>query len=315
MALSLDEEQQAIVDYDGSQVVIAGPGSGKTRTLTAKAEKLYAEGKDFICLTYTRAAAAELRERLPEVTASTIHSYCNSFSGGRGGYENMLTGFLAAKERGHLEGEKYAWVLVDEAQDLTANQWSVVKSIVGGKIFAVGDPYQSIYGWNGALGLQIFSDLKSLGCKEFTLKNNYRSSPKIVKLLNEQYSRGLVSKGIKELGTTVILARTRDLVSKVAYQLTSENIGYTVRHSASELTATKEDFHGSSTLRVMTCHCSKGLEFDRVLLYCWSPEPFRGKYPGQEEFNLYYVSKSRASKEFHEVWGPNKLKELVINGK
>jgi superfamily I DNA/RNA helicase len=307
MTTSLDSEQQAIVDYDGSQVIIAGPGSGKTRTLVAKAEDLYQREEKFICLTFTRAAAAEMRDRMPGVDARTIHSYCRKMSGGGKNYDKMLTGFLEAKRTGYLQEEKYDWVLVDEVQDLTDVQWRVVKSIVGGKLFAVGDPYQSIYGWNGALGDKIFTELDSLGCKTFHLNNNYRSSPEIVELLESKCRRGLVSKGTKNLGTTAILARARSEVARVARLLDREDVGYTVRLSNSELSSTKEVNHGSSTLRVMTMHCSKGLEFDRVLLYCYDMDYFNGRRPGSEEMNLYYVALARASKVVKELWSPESL--------
>lgn len=326
-SLELDSEQQAIVDYQDSCVVIAGPGSGKTRTLIAKAEKLHSEGNDLICLTFTRSAAKEMRDRAPGINARTIHSYCHSLSGWTGDYEDMLIGLLAAKEKGMFKGDTYDWVLIDEVQDLTPNQWSVTKSLVKDKLFAVGDPYQSIYGWNGALGKGILTELNNLGCKEFQLRNNYRSCSEIVSKLNSWYPRDLESKNTKDLGTTVILARTRKQVEKVSRFLDNKGIGHTVRFGASEYSKTREEFRGDDKLKLMTCHCSKGLEFDKVLLYCWSPEPFDGAYPSNEEFNLYYVSLARASKEFVEVgllekeegdwWSntPSLLEELKLNGR
>lgn len=46
--MELDKEQQEVVDYDGSTFVVAGPGSGKTRTLTEKARKLYNSGENLL---------------------------------------------------------------------------------------------------------------------------------------------------------------------------------------------------------------------------------------------------------------------------
>jgi len=286
--MELDSEQQEVVDYKDSCVVIAGPGSGKTRTLVAKAEELWLD-KDIICLTFTRAAAREMRQRMPGIKAQTIHSYCYGEVGWPGNYDKLLPKFLVKDDK-----ESYEYVLVDEVQDLTEEELNVVLSIVGDKLFAVGDPFQSIYGWNGALGMNVFRKLN--GHKTFNLRNNYRSHPKIVDWLNLVYNRQLVSRNVIENGLTAILCRTNMAVWEVTQLLEEEEVGYTVRIGANESKPTTEEDCGDDKLKVMTCHCSKGLEFDRVLLYNWRPEPFWG-----EEKNLYYVSMARASKEYCEV--------------
>lgn len=72
---------------DGPLLVLAGPGSGKTKTLTARVARLIAtsDGESFriLCLTFTRKAAAEMRERLlalvpdarDRVLLTTFHSF------------------------------------------------------------------------------------------------------------------------------------------------------------------------------------------------------------------------------------------------
>lgn len=308
--MELDSEQQAVVNYDDSCVVIAGPGSGKTRTLVAKAEKLWNEGKDIICLTFTRAAAGEMRSRMPGINARTIHSYCYKEVGFPGDYDRMLHNFNEQPKK-----DSYQWVLIDEVQDLTEEELEVVLSIMGDKIFAVGDPFQSIYGFNGALGERIFNKLPY---KRFDLTNNYRSCPKIVTRLNQVYTRGLVSRNVKDLGTTAILTRRRGRTDSEKRQgkklvegsteeaslaLEKLGIGHTLVHGGSELSKRVEEDKGNPNLKVMTCHCSKGLEFDWVILYKWHPEPYWG-----EEKRLLYVSMSRASKGFCTVWDNTSLK-------
>src|SRR4026209_891222 len=78
------EQQAAILAINGPSLVIAGPGSGKTQTLTAKA--LYILKREpraqILCMTHTRKAAEEMRGRIakhegPEsIKVSTIHSLC-----------------------------------------------------------------------------------------------------------------------------------------------------------------------------------------------------------------------------------------------
>ncbi|MDM7989079.1 ATP-dependent helicase [Arthrobacter sp. zg-Y877] len=84
----LDEDQREAVHFDGNVVVTAGPGSGKTLTLVARAAFLLSEKvspfRAVACITYTRAAAGEIGERIAKlgpdlgkrVVARTFHSFC-----------------------------------------------------------------------------------------------------------------------------------------------------------------------------------------------------------------------------------------------
>ncbi|HEV7657581.1 MAG TPA: UvrD-helicase domain-containing protein [Mycobacteriales bacterium] len=64
----LDEEQRAAAATAGPLLVVAGPGTGKTRTLTTRIAHLIAEqgvpARECLALTFTRRAAGELTERL-----------------------------------------------------------------------------------------------------------------------------------------------------------------------------------------------------------------------------------------------------------
>ena len=107
MGIALTPEQEnAVRDRGGETLVSAAAGSGKTRVLVERLLARVAEGADidaFLVITYTRAAAAELRERIVEAlqerladdladshlhrqTAlvysapiSTVHGFCASF--------------------------------------------------------------------------------------------------------------------------------------------------------------------------------------------------------------------------------------------
>src|SRR4030095_12942657 len=78
------EQRAAVTAIDGPCLVIAGPGSGKTRTLTVKARyilRLYPDAR-ILCVTHTRKAADEMRARIGKhqntrtIQVSTIHSLC-----------------------------------------------------------------------------------------------------------------------------------------------------------------------------------------------------------------------------------------------
>jgi DNA helicase II / ATP-dependent DNA helicase PcrA len=64
----LDPEQRAAATADGPLLIIAGPGSGKTRTLTYRIAHLIADrgqpAESFLAITFTRRAAQELQDRL-----------------------------------------------------------------------------------------------------------------------------------------------------------------------------------------------------------------------------------------------------------
>jgi len=85
----LDDEQRAIVDCDSPRsLVIAGPGTGKTRLLVGWIAHHVRGGSvepgRVLALTFTNRAAGELKDRLAlllprqaeKLTASTFHSFC-----------------------------------------------------------------------------------------------------------------------------------------------------------------------------------------------------------------------------------------------
>ena len=83
---------------------------------------------------------------------------------------------------------KYDIIFVDECQDLSNAQLKIVMKYYknnGGRVFAVGDPYQSIYGFAGA-SPESFNNIKKLiKPNVFTLTNCFRCSQNVVSLAKE----------------------------------------------------------------------------------------------------------------------------------
>jgi DNA helicase-2/ATP-dependent DNA helicase PcrA len=84
---NLNDKQTEAVSYtNGSLLVLAGAGSGKTRVLTHRAAWLIAQKKsgpeNILLLTFTNKAAGEMRERIKSLTSEvpfftgTFHSFC-----------------------------------------------------------------------------------------------------------------------------------------------------------------------------------------------------------------------------------------------
>lgn len=78
-------QREAVVHTDGPLLILAGPGSGKTRVVTRRAAHLtrtVARPSDILAITFTNKAAKEMRERIEalgvaeDMTVCTFHALC-----------------------------------------------------------------------------------------------------------------------------------------------------------------------------------------------------------------------------------------------
>ena len=122
-----DDQRAAAATVAGPLLIVAGPGAGKTRTLTHRIAHLVAErgaaAEHCLAITFTRRAAAEMRERLArllppeagEVAIHTFHSLGLALLREHPGAAGLHRGFRVA-------GEAERAALLSETLDLSAQR-------------------------------------------------------------------------------------------------------------------------------------------------------------------------------------------------
>ena len=87
-SLKKNDEQFEAYESEGNCVVLAGPGAGKTKTITIKLARLLEEEvrapQQLACITYSNACVGEIRGRLKKLGVAedgrlhlaTVHSFC-----------------------------------------------------------------------------------------------------------------------------------------------------------------------------------------------------------------------------------------------
>jgi DNA helicase-2/ATP-dependent DNA helicase PcrA len=83
--------------------------------------------------------------------------------------------------------DRYDFLMVDEFQDTNEIQYSIVQLLSArnsNNIFVVGDPFQTIYTWRGAVPENILKFGRDFNATEMRLEKNYRSTRKILDIAN-----------------------------------------------------------------------------------------------------------------------------------
>lgn len=111
-----------------------------------------------------------------------------------------FTELIARARRAVVEGslarvlrERHPFVMVDEFQDTDVDQWALVEAITrvdgaaGERLFVVGDPKQSIYGFRGG-DVAVFERARRTIAHRVVFADNHRSRPAIVAFANQAFS-------------------------------------------------------------------------------------------------------------------------------
>ena len=208
-----------------NMLVLAGPGSGKTKVLVHRIAyliKVWREKPDHIlALTYNRHAAVEIKQRLHaligseacRVRAMTCHALAMKILGlsfaetaesepYQKDFDQILrdaTTLLEEKDSNAAISREaiigpLEWILVDEYQDISELEYGLISALVGKsrrndelrlRLFAVGDDDQNIYSFKGASVKYIRRFKQDYHAKPTHLLENYRSTRHIIDAANQ----------------------------------------------------------------------------------------------------------------------------------
>lgn len=225
----LSEKQLVVVNDNSSKhiVVLAGPGSGKTRVLVHKLASLLlmedVKHEQLLMLTFSRAAAGEFRERLYKLIGNavgyieikTFHSYCFDLLGRQGTLERSESVVEEAVRKirsGEVENNRITKtvLVLDEAQDMTSHEFDLVEALIEKneelRVIAVGDDDQNIYGFRSSDSRYMKRLVDKYAAHTYELLTNYRSKNNLVqfaglfvsRLPDRMKSSPIISKDLKD---------------------------------------------------------------------------------------------------------------------
>lgn len=116
-------------------------------------------------------------------------------------FDDLIVNFNIVLDEPYVREEiqrEVKFVLIDEYQDINHIQDDIIKKISGmERVFAVGDPSQSIYGFRGSNVDYILNFTDDYNAEEINIKRNYRSDKNILKLAEEAINNNQQGKPIE----------------------------------------------------------------------------------------------------------------------
>lgn len=219
-----DDQSNVLKAKDRIRLINAGPGSGKTTLIVHAAviEALHINSSSKVLgLCHTNAAVNNANQKLASIPYDyatkgkidfrTIHSFAgfclSEYGKQKQAYkfaqlkidseeykkacEKVIKGFckwLRKEKNRRLIANKFKVIIVDELQDISDDQWAIIKLLAGNEntLIAVGDPKQTLFMFSGA-SFERFNQFMAdfPDCKLFSLTANHRSTKEIVRLAHE----------------------------------------------------------------------------------------------------------------------------------
>ncbi len=222
----LNSEQNQIFEDKTSNavLVLAGPGSGKTKTLAHKIASLITiennKPEYFLMLAHSRVAVSEFRDRLKSIVGNlaysvdiyTFHAYAAHIVGKKmgdeGSVKNIIESATQMLKNGQISIPLKSMLVLDEYQDVGQKTYEFIKAVhdampKGKKIIAVGDDDQCINDFGDDKADTAYMGQYEINFgdesdedegeeqtqvkkfKKYALVTNYRSAKNIVDFANE----------------------------------------------------------------------------------------------------------------------------------
>lgn len=336
--MATSEKQEKIIKTDHSKVVVmAAAASGKTYIVTERVKEILARDvkpQRIVVITFTNAAADEMSKRIGKIDGlfvGTIHSYAYYLLSAAGYQENA---------REYVEKEKFDelfyliqkypqcvkpvdYLVVDEAQDCSYNQWKFFEFIKPKGFMYVGDLRQCIYEWRDACPKYLLNIMQDKDVKVFSLNENYRNDRDILSYakwiisrqregldddsicmsfkngevinipLDYQYIANLI-KANKNYKDWFVLTRTNDQSDQVQWILDKNDIPNITFKRGGKNFDELNKLVNENKVKVLTIHTAKGLEADNVIV-------IGANMYKDEEIRLSYVAATRARHKLYWV--------------
>lgn len=187
-------------------IVLAGPGSGKTKLLVHKLASLNlleeVKQEQMLMVTFSRAAATEFKKRLIQLIGNaagfidikTFHSYCFDVLGKIGSLhesEDILSEAIQKIRKREVEPNRITKtvLVIDEAQDMSEQEFELVKALMEYneemQVILVGDDDQNIYEFRKSSSRYLESFLYRDSSQKRELIDNFRSKKNLVEFSNQ----------------------------------------------------------------------------------------------------------------------------------
>jgi DNA helicase II / ATP-dependent DNA helicase PcrA len=196
MGLLNAQQREAVKTIQGPLLILAGAGTGKTRTVTARIANMVNEGippENILAVTFTNKSANEMRERVSgmipggrgkKVVLGTFHAFCCRLLREHAesvGYKKNFVIYSQSEQISLLKRVIMRFVAKDETYDVNKAQSRI--SSAKNKAETLGDPEESLdaavfEAYNAelrALNAMDFDDLLLLGVKLLEEHDNVRA--------------------------------------------------------------------------------------------------------------------------------------------
>lgn len=355
--MELTNVQRKIVETDRPKVVVlSSAASGKSKVIVERIRYLLDKGVDpskIVAITFTNNAASVMYERLGYPNGlfiGTVHSYCNYLL--RGGAIDT-TDIIRQERFDDLFEEiqnnpqcikEVDYLLLDEAQDSTNEQFKFFELINPKNFMYVGDLKQTIYSFNGSDPEYLIKLWNNPEVTVYKMVQNFRNLPDILRFakkflyrLGPEYDDDSIAmkqsdgrphvlegdytpseavesliKWKEQLGVEwkdwFVLCRTNKDIELFQSLFAKKGVPTDTFRQAELTNSQIQDRLKDDSVKILTVHSAKGMENKCVL-------SFNIRAYKDEEARLCYVSATRA-KDFL-IWAKmppkKKAKKKIVN--